>query len=91
VGGELPTIGKDVVIEPVIQASRGKVELVSARPQFEIKGCRAMFDLALADESTEPVDLRMYLKVGSEPLTETWMYQWIPPPTAERDKLWRTA
>jgi glucans biosynthesis protein len=91
VGGELPTIGKDVVIEPVIAASRGSVELVSARPQFDIKGCRTMFDLALADDSVEPIDLRMYLRVGSEPLTETWMYQWIPPPPAERDRLWRVS
>jgi glucans biosynthesis protein len=89
VGGELPTVGKDTVIEPVIEASRGKVELVSARPQFEINGCRAMFDLALADDSVEPIDLRMYLRVDSQPLTETWMYQWIPPPPAEREKLWR--
>ena len=87
VGGELPTIGRDVVIEPVIQVSRGKVELVSARPQFELKGCRAMFDLVPTDESTEPIDLRMYLRVGSEPLTETWMYQWIPPSPAERQTM----
>jgi glucans biosynthesis protein len=90
VGGGLATIGKDVVIEPVIEASRGKVEIASARPQLEIKGCRAMFDLALADDSTEPIDLRMYLRVGVEPMTETWFYQWIPPPPAEREKSWRS-
>lgn len=87
VGGELPTIGKGVTVEPVIAASRGKIELTSARPQFAIKGYRAMFDLALADDSTEPIDLRMYLRVGSEPLTETWVYQWIPPPPAAREKM----
>jgi glucans biosynthesis protein len=86
VGGELPTIGKDAVVEAVVQASRGTLEIVSARPQFEIRGYRAMFDLALADDSTEPIDLRMYLRIGSEPLTEAWMYQWIPPPPAERIK-----
>jgi glucans biosynthesis protein len=86
VGGELPTIGRDAVVEPVIQASRGTLELVSARPQFEIRGYRAMFDLALADDSTEPIDLRMYLRIGSEPLTETWMYQWIPPSATERTR-----
>src|SRR5579862_183634 len=91
VGGELPTIGKDMTIEPVIQASRGRIELVSARPQMEIKGFRAMFDLALADDSIEPIDLRMYLRIDSEPLTETWMYQWIPPPMTDRVKLWRAS
>jgi glucans biosynthesis protein len=49
-----------------------------------------MFDLALADDSTEPIDLRIYLRVGAEPMTETWMYQWIPPPPAAREKAWRS-
>jgi len=84
VGGELATIGKNLLIEPVIEASRGKIELASARPQFEINGWRAMFDLALSDDSAEPIDLRMYLRVDTQPLTETWIYQWIPPPPAAR-------
>jgi glucans biosynthesis protein len=45
-----------------------------------------MFDLKPADGSTEPVNLRMYLRAGSEPLTETWLYQWNPPPEAERSR-----
>ena len=90
VGGGLATLGKDAIIEPVIETSRGKIEFASARPQFEISGYRAMFDLALADDSTEPIDLRMYLRVGAEPMTETWMYQWIPPPPAAREKALRS-
>jgi glucans biosynthesis protein len=43
----------------------------------------------LPDDSADPVDLRMYLRVGSEPLTETWMYQWLPPVGADREKMWR--
>jgi len=90
VGGGLATLGKDAVIEPVIEASRGKIEFASARPQSEIGGYRAMFDLALTDDSTEPIDLRMYLRVGAQPMTETWMYQWIPPPPATREKASRS-
>ena len=86
-GGELATIGKEGTVEPVIAASCGKIELASARPQFESKGYRAMFDLALFDDSLEPIDLRMYLRTGTEPLSETWMYQWTPPPVAEREKV----
>src|SRR6185437_1678779 len=42
VGGGLATIGQNLLLEPVIEASRGKIELASARPQFEINGWRAM-------------------------------------------------
>jgi len=71
-------------VEPVISASRGEVEITSARPQLEIKGYRAMFDLKPTDDSVEPVDLRLYLRRDGKPLTETWIYQWTPPPPAER-------
>jgi periplasmic glucans biosynthesis protein len=43
-----------------------------------------MFDLKPIDDSTEPIDLRLYLRQGGQPLTETWLYQWTPPPLAER-------
>ena len=42
------------------------------------------FDLKPGVDSTEPIDLRLYLAVHGEPLTETWQYQWTPPPVAER-------
>ena len=44
-----------------------------------------MFDLKPTDESTDPINLRLYLRSGGKPLTETWAYQWTPPP-AERRK-----
>jgi glucans biosynthesis protein len=37
---------------------------------------RAAFDLKV--EGNEPVDLRMYLKRGDAPLSETWMFQHLP-------------
>jgi glucans biosynthesis protein len=79
VGGELATLAKDAKVEPVINASRGRIELPSARPQVEIDGYRAMFDLRPPDGSAEPVDLRLYLRLHGQPLTETWTYQWTPP------------
>lgn len=42
-----------------------------------------MFDL-VPDTSTEPIDLRLYLKQDGKPLSETWLYQYTPPPVAER-------
>jgi glucans biosynthesis protein len=83
-GGALDTLSKSAQVEPVISASRGRIEIASARPQAEINGYRAMFDLKPTDESTEPIDLRLYLRQGQQPLTETWLYQWTPPPLSER-------
>jgi glucans biosynthesis protein len=83
-GGKLANLGKKAKVEPVISTSRGEIEVTSARPLHEIKGYRAMFDLKPTDDSIEPIDLRMYLRIGKQPLTETWIYQWTPPAPAER-------
>jgi glucans biosynthesis protein len=83
-GGQLAALPKNAKVEPVISASRSQVEITSARPQLEINGYRAMFDLKPTDDSTEPIDLRLYLRIDKKPLTETWIYQWTPPPQAER-------
>jgi periplasmic glucans biosynthesis protein len=77
-GGQLPMLGKDVTVEPVITASRGEIEIASARPLDAVQGYRAMFDLKPSDDSPAPVDLRLYLRANGQPLTETWLYQWTP-------------
>jgi periplasmic glucans biosynthesis protein len=78
-------LGEHTEVVPVISASRGKVEIASARPLHEPKGYRAMFDLNLTDDSVEPINLRLYLAANGQPLTETWLYQYTPPPADERD------
>jgi periplasmic glucans biosynthesis protein len=83
-GPNLAMLGDKTKVEAVIEASRGSVELVSARPLDAIKGWRAMFDLAPGDGS-EPINLRLYLRTDQQALTETWIYQWTPPPMAERE------
>jgi glucans biosynthesis protein len=83
-GGQLAALPKNAKVEPVISTSRGQVEITAARPQLEINGYRAMLDLKPTDDSTEPIDLRLYLRIDGQPLTETWVYQWTPPPLAER-------
>lgn len=82
-GGDLDLLDHSPMVKPVITASSGKVELTSARPLASIRGYRVMFDLR-PDESTEPVTLRMYLGVDGQALSETWLYEWQPPPLAER-------
>ena len=89
-GGVLPLVlararaDRTVPIEAVVSCSRGTIELVSARPLFEINGYRAMFDLRPTDALTEPIDLRLFLRLQGEALSETWIYQWVPPPAAEQ-------
>jgi glucans biosynthesis protein len=83
-GGQFPLLGEDARLEPMITASRGQIEITSARPLHSINGWRAMFDLKPTDESTEPINLRLFLALNGEPLTETWVYQYTPPPPDQR-------
>lgn len=83
-GGPLQMLGQNARIEPVITASRGTIEIPSARPLHSVQGYRAMFDLRPDDEKPEPINLRLYLRLDGKPLTETWLYQWTPPTPAER-------
>jgi glucans biosynthesis protein len=86
-GGPLAMLGKTAHIEPVISTSRGVIEIPSARPLLELPGYRAIFDLRPNDESTEPINLRVFLRIGGQPLSETWQYQWTPPTAQERARL----
>lgn len=92
-GGLLPSLvtrskgERDLAVEAVVSASRGKVEIVSARPQYEVNGFRAMFDLRTTDDKLDPIDLRLFLRFNGEPLSETWLYQWVPPSMAEQKRL----
>ena len=83
-GGDFALLNEKTKVDAVITASRGKIELTSARPLASIQGWRAMFDLRPDGDGTAPIDLRLYLQADGQPLTETWLYQWAPPPVAER-------
>jgi periplasmic glucans biosynthesis protein len=84
-GGTLAALAaRNATIEPVLQASRGQLETVSARPLHEIDGYRVMFDVVPPDAGTEQIDLRLYLRDKSGALSETWLYQWTPPPVEQR-------
>jgi glucans biosynthesis protein len=88
VGGELATLLPQANVEPIITASRGQIEVTSARQLHSIDGYRAMFDIKPPDDSVEPIDLRLFLRRNGQPLTETWIYQWTPPgPRERRDAL----
>ena len=78
-GGDLALLDPQTVVEPVITASRGRVEITSARPLASIGGYRAMFDLVPAP-GTEPIALRLFLRANGQALSETWLYEWDPAP-----------
>jgi glucans biosynthesis protein len=76
-------------IEPVLQVSRGTVELATARVLRTSDGSgptryRAVFDVVPPDESTARIELRMFLRASGQPLTETWLYHWHPPAANDR-------
>jgi periplasmic glucans biosynthesis protein len=84
-GASLASLAPDTVVEPVIEATTwGTVEVASARPLASIRGYRAMFDLKPADASTDPINVRLFLRTAGRTLTETWLYQWNPPPSERR-------
>jgi periplasmic glucans biosynthesis protein len=83
-GGDLALLGEQARVIPMIWASRGRVEITSARPLVPLQEWRAMFDLALTDDGVEPINLRLFLSVDGQVLTETWLYQYAPPPPSLR-------
>jgi periplasmic glucans biosynthesis protein len=86
-GGELTTLGKEAKVEPVISASRGTVEIPSARPLYAVNGYRAIFDIRPPDNSIEPIDLRLQLRIDGQVVSETWLFEWVPPMHSERERL----
>ena len=83
-GGDFALLDPGTTVEPVISASRGRIEITSARPLGAVQGWRAMFDVVPDANSTEPIALRLFLRAGGQPMTETWLYEWTPPPPGER-------
>ena len=82
-GGDLSMLASDTELEAVITTSSGRVEITSVRPLDSIKGYRAMFDL-VPGESGDPVDIRLQLMLSGQPVSETWLYQYTPPPADEQ-------
>lgn len=85
VGGKIPLLGGSLDVKAVVSSSRGRVELVSCRPQHQLGGYRAQFDVVPLDNKLDPIDIRLFLQLGEEAISETWLYQWNPPPINERD------
>jgi glucans biosynthesis protein len=76
-GGELASMKPRYDILPVVSLSRGKVLNPYSIKVVGSTRWRAIFDVALPGKDV--LDLRCFLKLADQPLTETWVYQFFPP------------
>jgi glucans biosynthesis protein len=65
-------------VEVVVSAEGGTVDNVYSHRVVGTDRWRAFFDVAAAGAG--PVDLRLFLRLDGRPLTETWLWQYNPPP-----------
>jgi periplasmic glucans biosynthesis protein len=72
---DLPESARDTV-EVVVTPAGGTVDNVYSHRVVGTKRWRAFIDVAAAGR--EPVDLRLFLRLGDHTLTETWLWQYIP-------------
>ncbi|ATB38899.1 glucan biosynthesis protein D [Cystobacter fuscus] len=70
-GGEGP-------VEAVVTASSGQILRPIAQHNAATGGWRATFELVPAAGTPAPIELRCFLRRGTETLTETWSYPWTP-------------
>jgi periplasmic glucans biosynthesis protein len=77
-GEPLTRLPKGTIPTPVLSASRGEFSniLTEAVPNDVPGHWRTQFDLTVT--ATEPVEMRCYLRIGDEVLSETWLYQYHP-------------
>jgi glucans biosynthesis protein len=77
-GPDLRKLGPDAGVEAMVTVGSGASLVQSNAQKDPYSGAwRAAFALR-PDASDQPVELRCYLKRGSEVLTETWSYLWQP-------------
>jgi periplasmic glucans biosynthesis protein len=79
-GGVLATLPAGVLPKAMLWAPSGTFSYVSteAVPDGVLGHWRAQFNFTPA--SAERVDIRLFLKLGERTLSETWLYQFQPPP-----------
>jgi glucans biosynthesis protein len=78
-GGPLERLAPGDEPEAVVTASRGEIVDSKAEPVPGTKRWRA--DIDLQEDGLEPVELRLFLRLGERPLTETWLYRHDPATT----------
>ena len=75
-GGDLDTLGPSQPVKAELNAHNADVDSVSVQRLSENGVWRVSF--RIAPKGTQPADLRCYLTLYGEALTETWTYLWTP-------------
>jgi len=75
-GGPLTGMAPRFDLTPEVSLSRGRIDNAYVIKVVGTNKWRALFDLTV--DGREPVDLRCFLRLGNETLSETWMYQYLP-------------
>ena len=75
-GGALAGMAQRYDLTAAVTAPRGKIENPYVLKVVGTDRWRAAFDLKL--DGNQPVDLRMFLRLGDKTLSETWLYQYFP-------------
>ena len=74
-GGEnLAKLADDAPVEGVVSGSTGQIQNVVVHKNPQTQGWRLSFELLPQGDSAS--ELRSFLKLGNDVLTETWSYQW---------------
>jgi periplasmic glucans biosynthesis protein len=76
-GGPLDGLTDRAVPDADISASRGEISLDFVERVPRTGRWRVTFDLTVGD-AEKPVELRMFLRQGERPLSETWTFQYWP-------------
>lgn len=77
-GGTLADMAPRFDITPVVTPSRGKIINPYVIKIVGTKKWRAVFDIHAPGK--DQIDLRCFLRLDRNALTETWLYQFFPPP-----------
>ncbi|SQC93178.1 Glucans biosynthesis protein D precursor [Cedecea neteri] len=83
IGGDLKAAAPKG-IEPVITLSNGEAKQVEILYVEPFDGYRILFDWYPTNDSTDPVEMRMFLRCQGKAISETWLYQYFPPPPDKR-------
>src|SRR5699024_11886796 len=89
-GGPLAQLAGDADVSAKVTASWGHITHVHVRHLDPLQQYRAEFDWQpdtgsnAGADSTRPVTLRCYLHTSDQTLSETWLYQWVPPKPGDR-------
>jgi len=75
-GGPLASLAQRFDVEVVVEPSRGSVVQAYGIKVVGTPLWRAFFDLKV--EGGETVDMRMFMRLEGQTLTETWLYQFYP-------------